>query len=73
LAIIQAPAFDSSCSTTADGKHLATHDECSFLQLLFAKELGGREEEDFEEAKSMKKHEKILYNPVTLHFYNVHP
>jgi hypothetical protein len=32
-----------------------------------------REEEDSEEAKSTKKHEKILYDPVTLHFCNVHP
>jgi len=52
---------------------MATHDECSYLQLLFAKKLGVREAEDSEEAKSMKKHEKILYNPVTLHFYNIHP
>jgi hypothetical protein len=32
-----------------------------------------RKEEDSEDAKSTKKHEKILYNPVTLNFYNVHP
>jgi len=54
-------------------KHLATHDECCPFQLLFAKEEGMREEENSEEAKSRKKHEKILYNPITLHFYNVHP
>jgi hypothetical protein len=44
-----------------------------FFQLLSAKEEGVREEGYSEEAKSTKKHEKILYNPVTLHFYKVHP
>lgn len=62
----QAQAFDSSCSTTADGKHLATLDECSYFQLLFAKEEGVRGEEDSEEAERMKKHESAaghLYPP----------
>jgi hypothetical protein len=52
---------------------MATHNECSSFQFLFAKEEGVSEEEDPEEAKSTKKHEKILYNPITLHFYNVQP